>query len=174
MVQITDSFASGTTCRPAWTTTLTFSTSPRSSRRCKNCRPRRRPPHLRGARRLDGRWRGDHEHHARFRDRTLPRDRPTDGGRSHGPRYSQAIPGRGGRPVRLGGRGGAGGGAKRFGVDPRPGQWPTESSALAVAAAVGVSVTVGIVFGYYPAWKARGSTRSRHYAMNKPVARSPI
>ena len=33
-------------------------------------------------------------------------------------------------------------------------KWPTESSALAVAAAVGVSVTVGIVFGYYPAWKA--------------------
>lgn len=33
-------------------------------------------------------------------------------------------------------------------------KWPTESSAVAVIAAVGVSVTVGIVFGYYPAWKA--------------------
>ena len=33
-------------------------------------------------------------------------------------------------------------------------KWPTESSAVAVLAAVGVSVTVGIVFGYYPAWKA--------------------
>jgi macrolide transport system ATP-binding/permease protein len=32
--------------------------------------------------------------------------------------------------------------------------WPTETSWLAVAGAVGVSVTVGIVFGYYPAWKA--------------------
>jgi macrolide transport system ATP-binding/permease protein len=32
--------------------------------------------------------------------------------------------------------------------------WPTESSAVAVVAAVAVSVTVGIVFGYYPAWKA--------------------
>jgi ABC-type antimicrobial peptide transport system permease subunit len=33
-------------------------------------------------------------------------------------------------------------------------QWPTESSPAAVVAAVVVSATVGIVFGYYPAWKA--------------------
>jgi macrolide transport system ATP-binding/permease protein len=32
--------------------------------------------------------------------------------------------------------------------------WPTESSVLAVLASVSVSVTVGVVFGYYPAWKA--------------------
>ena len=32
--------------------------------------------------------------------------------------------------------------------------WPTESSPQAVVAAVVVSATVGIVFGYYPAWKA--------------------
>ena len=32
--------------------------------------------------------------------------------------------------------------------------WPTESSPAAVVAAVIVSATVGIVFGYYPAWKA--------------------
>jgi ABC-type antimicrobial peptide transport system permease subunit len=32
--------------------------------------------------------------------------------------------------------------------------WPTESSPVAVVAAVVVSATVGIVFGYYPAWKA--------------------
>ncbi len=32
--------------------------------------------------------------------------------------------------------------------------WPTESSLPAVIAAVGVSAAVGIVFGYYPAWKA--------------------
>jgi len=32
--------------------------------------------------------------------------------------------------------------------------WPTESSPGAVLAAVGVSATVGIVFGYYPAYKA--------------------
>jgi ABC-type antimicrobial peptide transport system permease subunit len=32
--------------------------------------------------------------------------------------------------------------------------WKTIPSMPAVAAAVGVSVTVGIVFGYYPAWKA--------------------
>jgi ABC-type antimicrobial peptide transport system permease subunit len=32
--------------------------------------------------------------------------------------------------------------------------WPTESSLPAVLASVTVSVTVGIVFGFYPAWKA--------------------
>jgi ABC-type antimicrobial peptide transport system permease subunit len=33
-------------------------------------------------------------------------------------------------------------------------QWPTELSPDAIIAAFAVSVTVGIVFGYYPAWKA--------------------
>jgi macrolide transport system ATP-binding/permease protein len=33
-------------------------------------------------------------------------------------------------------------------------QWRIESSPLAVVAAVVVSVTVGLMFGYYPAWKA--------------------
>lgn len=33
-------------------------------------------------------------------------------------------------------------------------QWPTESSMLAVVASVTVSVLVGVIFGYYPAWKA--------------------
>ena len=33
-------------------------------------------------------------------------------------------------------------------------QWPIESSPGAVAAAFGVSVAVGIVFGFYPAYKA--------------------
>jgi ABC-type antimicrobial peptide transport system permease subunit len=32
--------------------------------------------------------------------------------------------------------------------------WPTEISMLAIVAAVGVSVFVGMVFGYNPAWKA--------------------
>ena len=32
--------------------------------------------------------------------------------------------------------------------------WPTESSPAAAIAAVAVSATVGLVFGYYPAWKA--------------------
>ena len=32
--------------------------------------------------------------------------------------------------------------------------WPIESSPGAVVAAVGVSVFVGVVFGFYPAWKA--------------------
>jgi ABC-type antimicrobial peptide transport system permease subunit len=33
-------------------------------------------------------------------------------------------------------------------------KWPTETSLLAIGAAVGVSALVGVVFGYYPAWKA--------------------
>lgn len=33
-------------------------------------------------------------------------------------------------------------------------QWPTEPSLAAAAAAVIVSITVGVVFGFYPAWKA--------------------
>lgn len=32
--------------------------------------------------------------------------------------------------------------------------WPVETSPIAIAAAVIVSATVGIVFGFYPAWKA--------------------
>jgi ABC-type antimicrobial peptide transport system permease subunit len=32
--------------------------------------------------------------------------------------------------------------------------WPTETSFEAIIAAVAVSVTVGVVFGFYPAWKA--------------------
>jgi ABC-type antimicrobial peptide transport system permease subunit len=32
--------------------------------------------------------------------------------------------------------------------------WPTMPSLPAIIAAVAVSATVGIVFGYYPAWKA--------------------
>jgi ABC-type antimicrobial peptide transport system permease subunit len=33
-------------------------------------------------------------------------------------------------------------------------RWPVETSPVAIAAAVIVSAAVGIVFGYYPAWKA--------------------
>ncbi|HOW18825.1 MAG TPA: FtsX-like permease family protein, partial [Phycisphaerae bacterium] len=33
-------------------------------------------------------------------------------------------------------------------------RWPTELSIGAVVAAVAVSVSVGMIFGYYPAWKA--------------------
>jgi macrolide transport system ATP-binding/permease protein len=32
--------------------------------------------------------------------------------------------------------------------------WPTQFSLLAAIAALGVSAAVGIIFGYYPAWKA--------------------
>ncbi|HEX3450180.1 MAG TPA: ABC transporter permease [Isosphaeraceae bacterium] len=33
-------------------------------------------------------------------------------------------------------------------------RWPTEASSIAVLASVSVSITVGVIFGYYPAWKA--------------------
>jgi macrolide transport system ATP-binding/permease protein len=33
-------------------------------------------------------------------------------------------------------------------------RWPTEPSLVAILAAVSVSATVGVIFGYYPAWKA--------------------
>ena len=33
-------------------------------------------------------------------------------------------------------------------------RWPTEPSLIAVLASVSVSVTVGVIFGYFPAWKA--------------------
>ncbi len=33
-------------------------------------------------------------------------------------------------------------------------RWPTELSLVAIVAAVAVSAAVGIIFGYYPAWKA--------------------
>ena len=32
--------------------------------------------------------------------------------------------------------------------------WPVQTSPTAIAASVFVSATVGIIFGYYPAWKA--------------------
>jgi ABC-type antimicrobial peptide transport system permease subunit len=33
-------------------------------------------------------------------------------------------------------------------------RWPTEHSIVAILASVSVSLTVGLIFGYYPAWKA--------------------
>jgi ABC-type antimicrobial peptide transport system permease subunit len=33
-------------------------------------------------------------------------------------------------------------------------RWPVQTSPTAITAAVGVSAAVGIVFGFYPAWKA--------------------
>jgi ABC-type antimicrobial peptide transport system permease subunit len=33
-------------------------------------------------------------------------------------------------------------------------KWPTEPSLPAIVAAVLVSAMVGVIFGYYPAWKA--------------------
>jgi len=40
-------------------------------------------------------------------------------------------------------------------------RWPTELSVGAICAAVLVSVSVGVIFGYYPAGRHRASTPSR-------------
>jgi ABC-type antimicrobial peptide transport system permease subunit len=32
--------------------------------------------------------------------------------------------------------------------------WPTQASLITIIAAVAISVGVGVVFGFYPAWKA--------------------
>jgi ABC-type antimicrobial peptide transport system permease subunit len=33
-------------------------------------------------------------------------------------------------------------------------RWPVDASPMAAVTAVGVSISVGILFGFYPAWKA--------------------
>ena len=33
-------------------------------------------------------------------------------------------------------------------------RWPTEASLPSIVAAVAVSATIGVLFGFYPAWKA--------------------
>ena len=33
-------------------------------------------------------------------------------------------------------------------------RWPTETSPIAILASVSISITVGVIFGYYPAWRA--------------------
>jgi ABC-type antimicrobial peptide transport system permease subunit len=33
-------------------------------------------------------------------------------------------------------------------------RWPTETSVVAIVLAVVVSASVGVIFGFYPAWKA--------------------
>jgi len=33
-------------------------------------------------------------------------------------------------------------------------QWPTEASLPSIVAAAAVSATIGVLFGFYPAWKA--------------------
>ena len=46
--------------------------------------------------------------------------------------------------------------------------WPTQVSWPAMIAAVGVSLVIGVVFGYYPAWKAsQARSGSRHSGMSE-------
>ena len=108
----------------------------------------------RGADFAGRRRRGHHEHHAGFGHRTDAGNRSAHGRRRKVLSHPAAVPGRGGCAVSL--RRGHG---NPFG----PGasilvraimHWPTEISLPAIIAAVAVSASVGIVFGFYPAWKA--------------------
>ncbi len=57
-----------------------------------NRRTGRQPAHVRGLDLARRRWNRDHEHHARDRDRTLPRNRPAYGSWCAISRHTQAIP----------------------------------------------------------------------------------
>ena len=70
------------------------------------------------------------------------------------PRHPPPVPRRGGRPLPAGRRGRDRGRPHRLGPGPRPGALADRASLVAVVASVSVSVTVGVIFGYYPAWKA--------------------
>jgi macrolide transport system ATP-binding/permease protein len=51
--------------------------------------------------------------------------------------------------------------------------WPTQPSLLATLAAVSVSVTVGVIFGYYPAWKASQPIQLKHFGLNDRPGSTP-
>ncbi len=96
-----------------------------------------------------------HEHHAGVGDGADARDRPADGRRGAAPEHPAAVPGGSRGPVPAGRDDRDPAGAWRRLIWSRPCcSWPTESSLAAIIAAFAVSATVGIVFGYYPAWKA--------------------
>ena len=112
------------------------------------------PAAVRGADLAGGRRGRDHERHAGLRDRAHARDRPAHGRRGTSSRHPAAVPCGGGDPLSC-----------RRGHWDRAGQvssylvtvvfqWPTGTSLGAVFAAVGVAASVGIIFGFYPAWKA--------------------
>ena len=95
-----------------------------------------------------------HEHHAGVGDGADPGNRPAHGGRGLGRDILQQFLAEsvilcfcGGAVGILAGRGISI--LVRVLLD-----WPTELSLSAIVAAFVVSVTVGIVFGFYPAWKA--------------------
>ena len=114
-----------------------------------------RPAAVRGPDLAGRRRRRDHEHHAGVGHGADPRDRPAHGGRGPGPRHPAAVPGRGGHAVPGGRSLGHPAGPWRLDAGARCSlRWPVETSPAAIAAAVLVSASVGIAFGFYPAWKA--------------------
>ena len=101
-----------------------------------------------------GRRHRHHEHHAGVGHRADPRDRPPDVARRQGPRRPAAVPRRGGRarPHRRLYRDWHG--VRHLaGTDELRG-WPTAVEPYAVGIAFSFSAAIGVIFGFYPAWKA--------------------
>jgi len=97
---------------------------------------------------------GDHEHHARLGHRAHARNRTAHGGGRAGAGHPAAVSGGGRGPLPGGGAAGillGHGGSRLVELLLR---WPVATSLPAIAAAVLVSASVGIIFGFYPAWKA--------------------
>ena len=96
-----------------------------------------------------------HEHHAGHRHRTDPRDRRPPGPGGQAPRHHRAVPHRGrradhhGRPHRP-----APGTDRRLWRAHARSEVPAKLNVLWTFLAILASVLVGVVFGWYPAWRA--------------------
>ena len=97
---------------------------------------------------------GHHEHHAGLRHRADAGNRPADGRRRPVAPHSAAVSGRGHRALPLRRCNRDRGGPHRSLLVRSTLRWPTEASIPAIVAAAAVSTMIGVLFGFYPAWKA--------------------
>ena len=101
------------------------------------------------------RRRRHHEHHDGLRHRADARDRPAHGRRRRAADILRQFLVEAVVLCLLGGAFGIARRPRRLVPGPhRSCNWPIEPSTPAVVLAVAVSAVVGIIFGYYPAWKA--------------------